>query len=206
MNDKLLWLLKNHLMEHDDVKIVDDPTVVTMAKRKVKDVFQSYKQELKGTFNRYGLNVGGRTLLSLAQFIGMLKTCGLVDAEGLTLREARFIFMSVANDEDQGIEPETGGRADDSILLPWEGFMNCIARMAREKDRIETRLKLMSRKPHDPIPEKDDDDDGEPMPQKVFEWYIKDEFIPKTQGLDFWQLKKVKALSFCCASTGSVAS
>jgi hypothetical protein len=195
VDDKLLWLMKHHILEHEAVKIVDDPIAGMLAKRKVKDVFAEHKDALKTTFNRYGEKIAGRPVISLGAFLGFLKACGLVD-DKLTVRECRYIFLANNNDEDTAGEPEGGGKAEDAITLPWEGFMHCIARMAREKDRLarvqEAAFSEMSKNADKAASLMElNDQTSDEVPQKVFDAYIRDDFIPKTTGLDFWQLKKL---------------
>jgi hypothetical protein len=229
VDDRLLWLLKHHVLEHEAVRIVDDPLPAVrggsaavafatvnrglcgafvwarralsipkrpgqmMAKRKVKAVFAEHKEPLRQTFARYGEKVGGRPVISLGAFLGFLRACGLVDetaAGALTVRECRYIFLASNNDEDTAGEPESGGRAEDAIALPWEGFVHCIARMAREKDRLARALEA-ARIKMDKANIELADQASDAAPEGVFDAYIKDEFIKKSAGLDFWQLKKL---------------
>ena len=88
--------------------------------------------------------------MSLSSWLGMLRTTKLIGKDPrqdsdrpttrlklLTLREARFQFLSVVSPDSAltQVQPAVGVRPSDTIRIGYDGFVQCVARLARELTR-----------------------------------------------------------------------
>ena len=183
VHDKFLWLIKHFVLSHEKVIEVDDKMAVDMASKTVKAIVNDRKRNtsLKKTFARYGEKRDGQQVMTLTQFMGMLKSAEILpdDKQLLTDRECRFAFLSVNDEETATSEPMGGMTADSAVIVSYTGFLECLGRLARVKYIL---------------PFYDPEDTSKPGELKPFppeyKRYI-DEFMTKTQGLDFLALKRI---------------
>ena len=122
--------------------------------------------------------------MSLSSWLGMLRTTKLIGKDPrqdsdrpttrlklLTLREARFQFLSVVSPDSAltQVQPAVGVRPSDTIRVGYDGFVQCVARLARELTREDLIVTSFA---------------------SVFQTYLVGFFIPNAAGMKFFELKK----------------
>ena len=112
MHDKFLWLIKHFVLSHEKVIEVDDKMAVDMASKTVKAIVNDRKRNtsLKKTFARYGEKRDGQQVMTLTQFMGMLKSAEILpDDKQLLSVDGLWRFSELARLE--GVNRETGGQS-----------------------------------------------------------------------------------------------
>jgi ankyrin repeat protein len=182
VHDKFIWLMKRHILTHEKIIEVDDKLALDMDTPKMKTLNADKKRKgsLKKTFARYGEKRDGQQVMTLSQFMGMLKSANILPQdEFLTERECRYCFLAVNDDETSTLEPMGGMTADSAIIVSYAGFCECLARLARAKFII---------------PKYDPEDTSKPGKLKplapAYKEFV-DDLIQRTHGLDFLALKRV---------------
>ena len=181
VHDKFIWLLKRHLLTHEKVIEVDDKMALDMGDGKIRayNVDQKIMGGLKKSFARYGEKRDGQQVMTLSQFMGMLKSASMLPDPVLTERECRYCFLAVDDDETALVEPMGGMTADSAITVSYTGFCECLGRLARAKYVL---------------PKYDPEDTSKPgkLPPlaPAYKEFV-DDVIQRTHGLDFLALKRV---------------
>ena len=182
VHDKFIWMLKRFICAHEKCLEVDDEMPLNMDSGKVKGLISDKKRQgqLKKTFARYGEKRDGQAIMTLSQFMGMLKSANIIpNDEVLSERECRFCFLATNDDETATVEPMGGMTANSAIIVSYGGFCEVLGRLARAKHII---------------PMYDPEDTSKPGKLKplapAFEMFC-DKFMANTQSLDFLALKRV---------------
>eukprot|EP01043_Picozoa_sp_COSAG02_P005903 COSAG02_NODE_163_length_32424_cov_21.759010_21_plen_1365_part_00 len=181
VHDKFLWLLKRHILTHEKVIEVDDKMALDIDGPKVKscNADQKRKGGLKKTFARYGEKRDGQQVMTLSQFMGMLKGANMLPDDVLTERECRYCFLAVNDDETAAAEPMGGMTGDSAIIISYTGFCECLGRLARAKFILPK---------YDP---EDTSKPGKLPPLAPAYRELVDDLLQRTHGLDFLALKRV---------------
>ena len=160
-------------MEHDAVRMADDYTAEELAKPDAQSVLSTQRGQLRRVFEQYGSRVQGEAMLGIGQFVLMLKKSKLLGKK-LSTREARFMFLSAQAPETEDDEPPPGTTADKAIQVDYSGFIECVARLARETTELDLIDTLFA---------------------TVLQDYLLETFLPSSGGLGFFELKKT-AIAF----------
>lgn len=181
IHDKFIWLLKRHVLSHEKINEVDDKMALDMEAPKIQKCLADKKRQgsLKKTFARYSEKRDGQQVMTLSQFMGMLKSAKVVPDDVLTDRECRYCFLAVNDDETATLEPMGGMTADSAIIVSYKGFCEALGRLARAKFIL---------------PEYDPEDTSKPgkLPPlaPAYKEFV-DDLIERTHGLDFLALKRI---------------
>ena len=189
VDESFLWFVKAHLLEHPAARIVDDYMMSDIREEEVQNLIAKHRSELRAVHDQYGERVGGNVSMSLNSWLGMLKTTRLLGKDDrvgddepktkmkvLTRREARFQFLSVMSSDSTITvdQPRVGVKPSNRLRVGFDGFVQCIARLARElthEDLIVVPFVT------------------------AFQTYLLEYFLPKAAGLKFFDLKRT-ALKF----------
>lgn len=120
VHDKFIWMLKRFICAHEKCLEVDDEMPLNMDSGKVKGLITDKKRmgNLKKTFARYGEKRDGQAVMTLSQFMGMLKSANILpNDEILTERECRFCFLATNDDETATVEPMGGMTANSAVIV-----------------------------------------------------------------------------------------
>ena len=184
VDEGFLWFIKVHMLEHEATRTVDDYMMSDVREEEVVALLAKQRSQLRQIFDQYGDRKAGNIMITLNAWLGMLRTTGLLGKDDrkdenkpktkvkvMNMREARYQFLSVvSSDSNVTVEqPPIGVKPSNTLKLGFDGFCQCVTRVARELTYEDLILEPFA---------------------KAVQIYLLDFFLPKAAGMKFFEMKK----------------